>query len=181
MTLNLTPEDQQQADADALIADVIHKPDPEPARNRSWRPPPAPEAMPEPPPEVTEAQVRLWLEMIGRAGNFTLPGRGYDLPNAWLMNRDDLDAMAPHATAIINRTHALRAAAARSDVDALALGLGFARYAGRNIGEIMEARAEAEPPPTPMADRARPPAPPLTPVPDLPPGAGGPIPGGPQR
>ncbi len=95
-------------------------------------------------PEVDEAAVRQWLDLAGAGLNFTLPGRKYGLDDAWRMTQRDLDEIAPPLCRIVNRHPALRAVATRADVDALTVAFGFGRYAFRNLGEVAEARREAE-------------------------------------
>lgn len=100
---------------------------------------PEPEA-----PEVAEATVRQYLDLVGLGLNYTLPGRNYGIEDAWRMDAQDLDTMTPPATRILNRRPALRAIAARADVDAVTLLAALARYAFTNAAEVVQARRDAE-------------------------------------
>lgn len=99
----------------------------------------APEA-----PEVDEATVRQWLDLVGLGLNYTLPGRQYGIDEAWRMTQRDLDEIAPPACRILNRHPVARAVATRADVDAFTLAAALGRYLVVNGAEVLQARRDLE-------------------------------------
>ena len=90
--------------------------------------------------DITEPEIRGLLSELGKGVGAVVPGRAW-IADAWAFTDDELDALTPPVTRIINRRPALRALAHKSDPLAVAFALG--RYSLRNVAEIADVRRRA--------------------------------------
>jgi hypothetical protein len=88
------------------------------------------------PPEATEETVRLFLTGAGRFANRA--AADVDVPDQWKFTDDELAAIVPPLTRIVNRRIWLRRLVAASDP--LWLGLALAEYGARNLEDGRDAR-----------------------------------------
>lgn len=93
------------------------------------------------PPEAAEEQVRGMLRMIGKIAHRAKGDKRF--PEHWSFTTDELDDLAPPATAIVNRSLWLRRAVAQSDYMQLAVGLFGWGSRNAELSEQIEA-VEAE-------------------------------------
>lgn len=89
-------------------------------------------------PEATEATIRLLLTQCGRLGNTF--GHDEDVPDQWKFTAEELEAIVPPLTRIVNRRRVLRVLVARGD--GLFVTLAMGGYFARNIEDGRIARKE---------------------------------------
>jgi len=92
-------------------------------------------------PEATDAQIRLLLEFAG-ADLLGAAIADDDVDGHWEFTADELDAIVPPLTRIVNRRPALRRLVAHGD--GVFVVAGLARYARRNLSDGAKARRTRE-------------------------------------
>lgn len=98
------------------------------------------------PPPLTEADVRRWLDRLGRVAAWIV-GRFTSTPDleppAWRFTEEELSELTPPATRVFNRRLLWLAGVIRN-ADEIELGFLLLEYVDTNLERVREAREAAE-------------------------------------
>lgn len=143
-TRDLTPQDPRSPEelADPRVPPSTHGA----GESGHIEAPGGPYEFPEPPPQLDEADVRRWLERVGKLVAWVLPTPEVlelEEPPLWRFTEEELGELTPPLTRVLNRRLLWLAGVIRN-ADELEVGFLLFEYVSGNLDRVREARAAEE-------------------------------------